>query len=212
MKIRTEIEIVTGFLGAGKTCFINALLKNTAAKAEKILVLQCETGEKNIHLGSYKQNKIIVKEIDSSKILNSNYLRQMIDFYNPYRVIIEHNGTKPLVEVLAMFNYELADLCVDPVVYHITDAVTFDMFITNMKELIEPFIYHSNLIVINNCSFLEAMERKSLVKKIEHINQNAFIFTLKNIRELGEVLDKSDVLDNGIIKNFRIALKNKGRK
>jgi G3E family GTPase len=209
MKIKTEIEIVTGFLGSGKTSFINAILKNTLVKGERVLIIQCEAGEKNINLENFSKNKIIIKEQDPSKALGSAYLKQMINFYNPHRIIIEHNGMRMLGETLGIFNNELEALCMEPTVYHITDALTFDMFITNMKELIEPFIYHSNLIVINNSSVLEGKARKNLVKKVEALNQQAFIIPLSNISELSHSLIKADILQDGIIKSFRIALKNK---
>jgi G3E family GTPase len=209
MKIKTEIEIVTGFLGSGKTSFINALLKNTLVNKEIVLIIQCEAGEKNISLESYSKSKIIIKEQDPSKPLGAAYLKQMINFYNPHRIIVEHNGMRMLGETLSLFNYELEGLCMEPTVYHITDALTFDMFITNMKELIEPFIYHSNLIVINNSSSLEGKARKSLIKKVEALNQGAFIIPLSNINALSDSLNKADILQDGFIKNFRIAIKNK---
>jgi G3E family GTPase len=209
MKIKTEIEIVTGFLGSGKTSFINALLKNTLVNGEIILIIQCEAGEKNINLESYSKSKIIIKEQDPSKPLGAAYLKQMINFYNPHRIIVEHNGMRMLGETLSLFNYELEALCMEPTVYHITDALTFDMFIANMRELIEPFIYHSNLIIINNSSSLEGKAIKSLIKKVEALNQGAFIIPLSNIKELSHSLNKADILQDGFIKNFRVALKNK---
>jgi G3E family GTPase len=209
MRIKTEIEIVTGFLGSGKTSFINALLKNTLVRGEKVLIVQCEAGEKNIQLENYPKSKIIIKGQDPSKALNLAYLKQMINFYNPHRIIIEHNGMRMLGEVLSIFNNELEELCMEPTVYHIADALTFDMFIINMKEIIEPFIYHSNLIVVNNSSVLDSKKRKSLIKKLEALNQGAFIIPLSSISELEESLKKADILQDGIIKSFRIAIKNK---
>ncbi len=209
MKIKAEIEIVTGFLGSGKTSFINALLKNTLVRGEKILIVQCEIGEKSIRLENYLNNKIIIKEQDPSKALSAAYLKQMINFYNPHRIIIEHNGMRMLGEVLSIFNNELEELCLDPTAYHITDAITFDMFFSNMKELVEPFIYHSNLIVINNSNFLESKNRKALVKRLEALNQRAFIISLGSINELGQALKSSDLLQEGLIKSLRIAIKNK---
>jgi G3E family GTPase len=208
MKIKTEIEIVTGFIGSGKTSLINALLKNTLVPGERVVVIQCEAGEKNISLKDYPKNKIIIKEQDSSKELTSEYLKQMISFYNPHRIIIEHNGVKILGETLGMFDGELEALCLQPTIYHITDAGTFEIFINNMKELIEPFIFHSNLIVINNCSALAAEERKSIIRQIENLNKSAFIIPIEVIGELSEALKKEDVLQDGIIKTIGISLKN----
>lgn len=210
MKIKTEIEIVTGFLGSGKTFFIDNLLQSTLVSGEIVLLIQCESGEKIINPSKYIRNKVIVKEYDTSKAISSDYLKQMINFYNPHRVIIEHNGMRMLGETLSVFNEkELEKQCMEPVIYHISDALTFDMFINNMKDLIEPFIYHSNLIVLNNFSFLSLEEGKKLINKIRNINYNAFIIPVKNIGELERTLSKADVLSDGVIKSFKISFSNK---
>lgn len=209
MKIKTEIEIVTGFLGSGKTTFINSLVKNSLVTGEIVLILQCETGEKALYIEEGLKNKIIIKEQDASKALSSAYIKQMINFYSPHRIIIEHNGMKSLGEVLSVFNFELEHLCLEPTVYHITDAVTFDMFFYNMREIIEPFIYHSNLIIINNSSMLEDKAKKSLVKRLETLNQGAFIICLDSINDIDSKLKKADILQDKLIKSFKMALRDK---
>lgn len=201
MKIKTDIEIVTGLLGSGKTYFINTLLENTMVAKEKVLIIQYESGEQKINPSVYKKGKIVIKEQDTSEKLTPRYIKQMIDFYNPHRIIIEHNGMGFLGETLNAFDD-------DPVVYHIADAVTFDMFFANMKELIEPYVYHSNLIILNNCNLIDKNKVKGLKKQIEALNLNAFIIAIGSIDELSFELQKADILDNSIMKNIRVALKN----
>jgi G3E family GTPase len=205
MNMKTEIEIVTGFLGSGKTFFIDNLLENTLVPGEIVLIVQCEVGEKGINSSKYQKNKVLIKEHDPSKALTLAYLKQMIKFYNPHRIIIEHNGMRMLGETLSLFNEEeLENLCLDPVIYHTADALTFNMFINNMKELIEPFIYHSNLVVLNNCKSINLEERKGLIKKIREINYNTFIISIQSIDELHSALNKAEVLADGVVKSFKI--------
>lgn len=201
MKIKTDIEIVTGLLGSGKTHFINTLLENTMVAKEKVLVIQYESGEQKINPFIHKKGKIIIKEQDTSDKLTSEYIKQMIDFYNPHRIIIEHNGMRLLGETLSIFDDS-------PVVYYMADASTFDMFFINMKELIEPYVYHSNLIILNNCNLIDKSKVKSLKKQIEALNLNAFIIAIGSMNELSSELQRADVLDNSILKNIRIAIRN----
>ncbi|ERI92982.1 hypothetical protein HMPREF1982_01972 [Clostridiales bacterium oral taxon 876 str. F0540] len=209
MKMKSEIDIVTGFLGSGKTFFINTFLKNTLVPNETVLIVQCEEGQQKINTNLNVKSKIIVKEYDPSKALTTAYLKQMIEFYNPHRVIIEHNGMRLLSEVLSLFNEdELLKLCCDPVIYHTTDALTFDIFYNNMKELVEPLIVYSNLMILSNCNMLEKEKLKALKEKLKVLNTNGFIFALNDFGELEEALKRSDVLESSLIRNIRLAIKN----
>ncbi|NRV17775.1 G3E family GTPase [Clostridium beijerinckii] len=60
--MKIHIEIVTGFLGAGKTSFINSLLKESLVDGEKVLVFQLEQGEKNIVHSSNISNFVRIQD------------------------------------------------------------------------------------------------------------------------------------------------------
>ena len=60
--MKVGIEVVTGFLGAGKSAFINSLINKTKAVGEKIIVLTCESG--NVKIKELEENDITVKHID----------------------------------------------------------------------------------------------------------------------------------------------------
>jgi|GEM_PF-623165 len=209
MNMKSEIDIFTGFLGSGKTFFINTFLKNTLVPKETVLIIQCEEGQQRINTKLHFKSKVIVKEYDPSEALTSAYLKQMIEFYNPHRVIIEHNGMRLLSEVLNIFNEEkLSKLCSEPTIYHTADALTFDMFYSNMKELVEPYIVYSNLIIINNCNMLEKEKLKALKELLQNLNASAFIFMLENLEEVEEALKRSDVLESSLIRNIRLYIRN----
>lgn len=207
---KTEVEIVTGFLGSGKTTFINALLKNTLSTGEKVLIVQYETGETQIINLKLEASKLIVKQLEASKIPSAAYLRQMLEFYKPHRVIIEHNGTKLLEEILNVFSdgFFLTS-CREPIIYHTLEAGVFEIYYHNMKELLEPYLVYSNLIVLNNCSNILMEEKNSVLKKLQDLNPAAIILTNENLSELEELLKRSDAFDNGITKRLLIGMKNR---
>ena len=60
--MKVGIEVVTGFLGAGKSAFINSLIKTTKAVGEKIIVLTCEIG--NVKIKEFKEKDLFVKHIN----------------------------------------------------------------------------------------------------------------------------------------------------
>lgn len=213
MNIKTEIEIVTGFLSSGKTSFINALLKNSLVSEEVVIIIQYEMGNTQIKKIEKHKVKIILKQIDTSKNLTASFLKQIIEFYKPHRIIVEYNGTKLLKDILVLFNDKaLEESCREPVVYHLVEAAVFRIFYENMKELIEPYISNSNLIVLNNCESIATEERKHIVKIIKELNSTAIVLTNENIGELEEVLKKAEILENRLIKRIFIKIKNRQAK
>lgn len=205
MRIKADLEIVTGLLGSGKTFFINTLLESTMVYGEKVLILQEEEGNEEIKA----RDKVIVKKFNEAKPITLSYLKQLIDFYNPHRILIEKNGMKFLDETLALINHkEVQEYLLEPIIYNITDALTFEMFINNMKELVMPPIVHSNLIILNNFWTLSKEERSKLIKDLESLNSSAFIITPDNLSSLKDELNSRDLLSKGLVKRMRIKIKN----
>ncbi|MGL5084889.1 MAG: GTP-binding protein, partial [Clostridium sp.] len=89
------LEVVTGFLGSGKSTFINSLIHLTITPNDKILVIQLESGTTSITTHS------LIKTIKFTDDLNnfSNFILESTFKLNPTRVIIEFNGTLPLDEL-----------------------------------------------------------------------------------------------------------------
>lgn len=214
MNIKIHIEIVTGFLGSGKTSFINYLLENTLVPGEKVLVIQQENGNSAINTNSNSKARIITKQYDLSKNLTSTYLKQIIYFYNPHRIIIEYNGMKILGEILNILeDKNLEGLCTEPAIYNIIDGITFEVFFNNMKELLLPCINHSNLIILNNCIFLEGRQKNRIVSELESLNKKAFIWCTDDISGFEHRLRENDhILSKGLFKSLRIKLLNKIRR
>ncbi|MFL0269220.1 GTP-binding protein [Candidatus Clostridium radicumherbarum] len=210
MNIKTEIEIVTGFLGSGKTTFINALLENSLVSGEIVIIIQGEIGNADIKIIEKPKSKLIIRQVDNSKNLTAAFLKQMIDFYNPHRIIVEYNGTKLLMEILNVLeDGTLVESLREPIIYNLLEASTFFVYYNNMKELIEPFIINSNLIVINNCSNISLKEKNKILKKLKELNPRTIILTNDNLKELEEVLKKAEIIDRGLVKKVFIKIKNR---
>lgn len=209
MLFKTNIEIVTGFLGAGKTKFINSLLENTIVKDEKIVIIQCEAGQTEIKDVIKENINIIVKNLHSFKLLNSELINEIINTYKPYRIIIEKNGTIKLEQLLMMLEEKkLKHICKVTSIFHLTDAKTFEIYIQNMGNLLMDSIYNSHLIVVTNIKRVSKEELKKIIYKLEGFNQEAYIIKVNNIDGIGSVLKTKKILFNGFIKELDVTIKN----
>ena len=103
--IMTKIDIISGFLGAGKTTFIKKLLKEAIA-GEKVVLIENEFGEIGIDGGFLKDSGIEIREMNSGCICCSlvgdfgRSLNEVLTNYTPDRVIIEPSGVGKLSEVM----------------------------------------------------------------------------------------------------------------
>jgi G3E family GTPase len=200
MMRKINIEIVTGFIGAGKTTFINALLSSTLVEGERVLILQGELGEKSIDDKYLNSGQINVENM-----ISIDKIRE----YKPHRVIIEHNGTAPLQELLDILNQaEMRKIYRISTVYNIIDVETFELYLSNMEALILPCIYSSNLILMNNLENIKKEEQIKIKKKLEELNSYAIIMGIKDITYLEEELWEANIFQRKIFKKVHIALKN----
>jgi G3E family GTPase len=101
----TKIEIVSGFLGAGKTTLIKKLLKEAFA-GEKLVLIENEFGEIGVDGGFLKEAGIEITEMNSGCICCSlvgdfgTALKEVLEKYSPDRVIIEPSGVGKLSDVI----------------------------------------------------------------------------------------------------------------
>lgn len=209
MQLLVNIEIVTGFLGAGKTNFINTLVNNTLVKGEKLFILQCEKGEKEI-LDEIKNNpQVILKDYDPQTLVTKSFINSIITIHAPHRIIIEHNGSRRLEELLKLFDEkELKKICKVSSIYNITDAATYEIFVSNMGNIILDSIYNSDLILLNNKASIQKEKLDSIIKQLEKLNTNAYIIPLNNILEIEQVLREKNILFGGYLKKINIFMKN----
>ena len=102
----TKIDIISGFLGAGKTTFIKKMLEEVFS-GEKVVLVENEYGEVGIDGGFLKDSGIEIKELNSGCICCSlvgdfnRSLNEVIETYHPDRILIEPSGVGKLSDVMS---------------------------------------------------------------------------------------------------------------
>lgn len=203
--MKIHIEVVTGFLGEGKTSFINSLLSESRVEGEKVLVFQLEHGEKNI---TQYNNHVRVQAVDGMNNLKQDMICSIKEF-NPNRIIIEYNGTSSMEELFEVLNGKAYKECSKiTTIYFVADGRNLKQYINNVGVFIIPFIQYANMIVVNNIDYCNKEELKEGVSKVKNINPKAYILKVNNKYILNSSLRDSKVLDNGYLKKLLIKITN----
>lgn len=173
--MKIKVDIVTGFLGSGKTKLINNKLENEVSKSDTIVIIQCENGQTPIH--SIMENKnFFVENVSKQNILDSEYISRIIIKYKPTKIIIEANGMQKLDNLLEIFNYfSISRKCLINEISHTIDTSTFDIFMKNMGEILINQISNSDLISLNNTAGFHMEKLKSIEGTLKRINKSAKI-------------------------------------
>ena len=206
--MKIHIEIVTGFLGAGKTSFINSLLSETQVEGEKVLIFQLEHGEKKVLQSTNINYFVKVKELNEVKDLKEEMIYS-IKKYNPNRIIIEYNGTSNLKELIDILNEKIyREYSKVTTIFFVADGKNLKKYIDNVGSFIIPFIQYSNMIVVNNMDYCNKEVLDEGFKKVRDINPKAYILKVNNKYILKSALRESKVLDNGYFKKLKIKFTN----
>ncbi|WP_297422282.1 GTP-binding protein [Clostridium sp.] len=203
--MKINIEIVTGFLGAGKTSFINSLLSESQVEGEKVLILQLENGEKKVQLNNNLVQVQCVNEVSDLR----EELIYSIKEYNPNRILIEYNGTSDLKDLFNILNDKIYRSCSKvTTIYFVADGKKLKPHIDNIGNFIIPFIQAANMVVVNNIAYCNAETLNEGIKRVKRINPRAYILEVNNKYALKSALKKSNVIDNGYLKKLRIKMSN----
>jgi uncharacterized membrane protein YraQ (UPF0718 family) len=174
--MKTQIDIITGFLGSGKTTFIHNILEKENISTEQIIIIQCEIGETEIESNLLSEKKICVKSVAKDHSLDENYIKNIVNEYQPDRIIIEHNGTDSLEKLLnVLYTRSMQKICVIDKIVHIIDAVTFDIFMNNMGEILIEQISYSDYVIVNNTEILAKHKINNMEKTLKAINRSVKI-------------------------------------
>lgn len=179
----TKLDILSGFLGAGKTTLIQKLLKESLA-GEKVVIIENEFGEIGIDGGILKQTGVQIREINSGCICCSLMgdfdaaLKDVIRQYQPERVLIEPSGVGKLSDVLRICNEvsSKTDAAVNMCIA-VADAIKFQMYSKNFAEFYNDQIEHAKTILLSRTQKTEPEKLMAIVKEIQHCNPNASIIT-----------------------------------
>ena len=192
----TKIDIVSGFLGAGKTTLIKKLLKE-ALTDTKVVLIENEFGEIGIDGGFLKEAGIEIKEMNSGCICCSlvgdfgTSLREVLDTYTPERVLIEPSGVGKLSDVMKAVQEAMADRDVElNSAVAVVDACKCKMYIKNFGEFFINQIEHAGTIVLSRTDKLSEDKLAACVEMIREHNGRATIITTP-----WDALEGKDILE-----------------
>ena len=179
----TKIDVVSGFLGAGKTTLIKKLLKE-ALDGSKTVLIENEFGEIGIDGGFLKESGIEIKEMNSGCICCSlvgdfgTSLKEVISTYAPERILIEPSGVGKLSDVLKAVENVAGDLDVEiNSAVAVVDASKCKMYMKNFGEFFSNQIEYSGTIILSRTDKVDQAKLNACVEMIREHNDKATIIT-----------------------------------
>ena len=210
--VNTKIDVVSGFLGAGKTTFIKRLVEGNKDKG-KTIIIENEFGEIGIDGGFLKNSGIEIKEMNSGCICCSlagdfeASLRELLSTYEPNRVIIEPSGVGKLSDVLKAISDVEKDLHVESnSAITVVDVKKCKMYMKNFGEFFNNQIQFANTIILSRTDLVDNKKIEEAVALIKNINPDATIVTtpldkLSN-EKIEELLSKPIDLKNELLEEL----------
>ena len=209
----TKIDIISGFLGAGKTTFIKKLLEEAIA-GEQVVLIENEFGEIGIDGGFLKDSGIEIREMNSGCICCSlvgdfgTSLAEVLTQYKPERIIIEPSGVGKLSDVMKAVIDVSADMDVElNSAVTIVDAAKCKMYMKNFGEFFNNQIENAGTIVLSRTDITDASKIQKDVEMIREKNANAVIITTP-LGQLGgsqllEIIEKKDTMLDDLLAEVR---------
>lgn len=202
----TKIDVVSGFLGAGKTTLIKKLLKE-ALDGSKTVLIENEFGEIGIDGGFLKEAGIEIKEMNSGCICCSlvgdfgTSLKEVISTYAPERILIEPSGVGKLSDVLKAVENVAGDLDVEiNSAVAVVDASKCKMYMKNFGEFFSNQIEYAGTIILSRTDKVDQAKLNACVEMIREHNDKATIITTPldqlDGREVLKTIEGADKLED----------------
>ena len=209
----TQIDIISGFLGAGKTTFIQKLLQE-ALKGENVVLIENEFGEIGIDSGFLKNSGIEIREMNQGCICCSlvgdfeTSLKEVIEKYQPDRILIEPSGVGKLSDILSAVKTVSANLPV-----HLDGAVTVvdaskaKLYNKNFGEFFDDQIRFATTVVLSRTDIAKEEKVEEAVSIVRKVNPKANLITT-SIQELSggkllEIIGKEENLEEALLEEVR---------
>ena len=203
-----KVDIISGFLGAGKTTLIKKLYKNVF-KNEKVVLIENEFGEIGIDGAFLKDSGIEIKEINSGCICCSlvgdfsSSMKEVISKFNPERIIIEPSGVGKLSDIINAVNKVEADLSLN-IIATVVDGPKAKIYMKNFGEFFINQVEAANTIVVSKVDKMSEEKLVDLVHLLKEKNEHANIITtaIEQFKDdsLLNILEEKNSLKNELIK------------
>lgn len=179
----TKIDIVSGFLGAGKTTLIKKLLKE-AFQDEQVVLIENEFGEIGIDGGFLKEAGIQIREMNSGCICCSLVgdfgasLKEVISTYHPARILIEPSGVGKLSDVIKAVQGVQEDTGLVLNSYTtVVDAKKCKMYMRNFGEFFNNQVEYAGAIIMSRTDLVDEDKAMASMELLRGINSRAAIIT-----------------------------------
>lgn len=179
----TKIDIISGFLGAGKTTFIKKML-DEVFKGEKMVLIENEFGEVGIDGGFLKDAGIEITEMNSGCICCSlvgdfgKNLHEVIDRYHPDRILIEPSGVGKLSDVMkSVIDIEKEEDVKLNGLITVVNALKASKQMKAFGEFFNNQIEHATTVVLSRSQKATSEQLELCVKQIQELNPKAAIIT-----------------------------------
>ena len=194
-----KIDIISGFLGAGKTTLIKKLLKD-GFKGEQVVLIENEFGEIGIDGGFLKEAGIQIREMNSGCICCSlvgdfgTSLKEVVTKYNPDRILIEPSGVGKLSDVIKAVQGVQDEVDIKLNSYTtVVDAKKCKMYMKNFGEFFDNQIQYAGAIIMSRTDIADEKKVAQSLELLRSLNKNAAIITtpIENLdgKKLVEVME-----------------------
>ena len=209
----TQIDIISGFLGAGKTTFIQKLLQESL-KGENVVLIENEFGEIGIDSGFLKNSGIEIREMNQGCICCSlvgdfeTSLKEVIETYKPDRILIEPSGVGKLSDILSAVKTVSANLPV-----HLDGSVTVvdstkaKLYNKNFGEFFDDQIRYATSIVLSRTDIATEEKVEEAIRIVRALNPKANLITTA-IKELSgekllEIIGQEENLEEALLQEVK---------
>ena len=178
-----KIDIISGFLGAGKTTLIKKLLKE-AFEGEQVVLIENEFGEIGIDGGFLKDAGIEIREMNSGCICCSLVgdfgasLKEVVEKYHPDRILIEPSGVGKLSDVIKAVQGVEEDVDIQLNSYTtVVDAKKCKMYMRNFGEFFDNQVQYAGAIIMSRTDIVDEKKAMQSMELLRSINEKAAIIT-----------------------------------
>lgn len=206
-----KVDIVSGFLGAGKTTFIKKILE--IYKDKKVVLIENEFGEVGIDGDLIKKDGFEVIELQSGCIccsIKTNFIdsiNKIIKDINPEHIIVEPTGIGLLSDIIGIFKKEeLNEICSINSLITVVDSMNYIDLIEDLGYFFEDQIVNASTLILSKSQFVEDKEVDDIIKSLKKLNKNAYISDVNwhdlSTEDIRKILNNNDLSDQNELYRF----------